>query len=320
MKFSKNLGWLKESDEDDNLLADDELDTVEEEMNEGLYVDPSNYDKHDDLVDVVDKAGNPQKMTQATYDKNKDSGEFEKKEPEKKEQKIHSIDDIDDKFLDNSLKKELKKAFTSKLTPVDFVEKYSDTSYEDSLSQMQKENRDAIFDLLFSEKDAVDTQRLINYYDLLSEDYNDKDSSEFEKKEPEEKEVKAGEKVEKEPAPKDMSSDEIQKMTQNYTKLINDSILTKEGKNAVKDSFDKTGRVYVTFKNDYGDDVRAFWRKDDDGIIRREMFNHHKPISGNDYWSRDIEDDNEYYFNDIDEFIDEMSAELEYDENMKIYV
>lgn len=126
--------------------------------------------------------------------------------------------------------------------------------------------------------------------------------------------------LDKKPAPKDMSSEKIQKMTQNYTKLINDSILTKEGKNAVKDSFDKTGRVYVTFKNDYGDDIRAFWRKDDDGIIRREMFSHHKPISGNDYWSRDIEDDNEYYFNDIDEFIDEMSAELEYDENMKIYV
>lgn len=130
----------------------------------------------------------------------------------------------------------------------------------------------------------------------------------------------AKQKVDKNPAPKDMSSEEIQKMTQNHTKLINDSILTKEGKNAVKDSFDKTGRVYVTFKNDYGDDIRAFWRKDDDGTIRREMFSHHKPISGNDYWSRDIEDDNEYYFNDIDEFIDEMSAELEYDENMKIYV
>lgn len=217
MEFNKSMDWFKESNEDDNLLADDELDMVEEEMNEGLYVDPSNYDKHNDLIDVVDKAGNSQKMTQATYDKNKDSGEFEKKEPEKKK-------------------------------------------------------------------------------------------------------VKAGKKVDKNPAPKDMSSEEIQKMTQNHTKLINDSILTKEGKNAVKDSFDKTGRVYVTLKNDYGDDIRAFWRKDDDGIIRREMFSHHKPISGNDYWSRDIEDDNEYYFNDIDEFIDEMSAELEYDENMKIYV
>lgn len=86
MKFNRSLDWLKESDEDDNLLADDELDAVEEEMNEGLYVDPSNYDKHNDLVDVVDKAGNPQKMTQATYDKNKDSGEFEKKEPEEKEE------------------------------------------------------------------------------------------------------------------------------------------------------------------------------------------------------------------------------------------
>jgi len=89
MKFNRSLDWLKESDEDDNLLADDELDAVEEEMNEGLYVDPSNYDKHNDLVDVVDKAGNPQKMTQATYDKNKDSGEFEKKEPEEKEQDVN---------------------------------------------------------------------------------------------------------------------------------------------------------------------------------------------------------------------------------------
>ena len=85
MEFNKNLDWFKESDEDDNLLADDELDMVEEEMNEGLYVDPSNYDKHNDLVDVVDKAGNPQKMTQATYDKNKDSGEFEKKQEEPKD-------------------------------------------------------------------------------------------------------------------------------------------------------------------------------------------------------------------------------------------
>lgn len=105
MEFSKNLDWLKESDEDDNLLADDELDTVEEEMNEGLYVDPSNYDKHNDLVDVVDKAGNAQKMTQATYDKNKDSGEFEKKEPEKKEEPSDSNYDGPDKELSyNDLK------------------------------------------------------------------------------------------------------------------------------------------------------------------------------------------------------------------------
>lgn len=80
MEFNKSMDWLKESDEE-NLLADDELDMVDE----GLYVDPANYDKHNDLVDVVDKAGNPQKMTQATYDKNKDSGEFTAKEPEKKE-------------------------------------------------------------------------------------------------------------------------------------------------------------------------------------------------------------------------------------------
>lgn len=85
MEFNKSLDWLKESDED--LLGDDELDIVDEELNEGLYVDPSNYDKHNDLVDVVDKAGNPQKMTQATYDKNKGSGEFTVKEPEKKEVK-----------------------------------------------------------------------------------------------------------------------------------------------------------------------------------------------------------------------------------------
>lgn len=83
MKFNKSLDWLKESDEDE--IFGDELDLVDEEMNEGLYVDPSNYDKHDDLVDVVDKAGNAQKMTQATYDKNKDSGEFKKKQEQPKD-------------------------------------------------------------------------------------------------------------------------------------------------------------------------------------------------------------------------------------------
>lgn len=84
MEFNKSMDWLKESDEE-NLLADDDLDMVDE----GLYVDPANYDKHDDLVDVVDKAGNPQKMTQATYDKNKGSGEFTVKEPEKNTQKFN---------------------------------------------------------------------------------------------------------------------------------------------------------------------------------------------------------------------------------------
>lgn len=78
------MDWLKESDEE-HLLADDELDMVDEELNEGLYVNPANYSKHNDLIDVVDKAGNPQKMTKATYDKNKGSGEFTAKEPEKKE-------------------------------------------------------------------------------------------------------------------------------------------------------------------------------------------------------------------------------------------
>lgn len=105
MKFNKSLDWLKESDEDDNLLEDDSLDIVDEEVNEGLYVDPANYDKHSDLVDVVDKAGNAQKMTQDTYNKNKGSGEFEKKEPEElkekeqdkevdKEQSVNSFEDI----------------------------------------------------------------------------------------------------------------------------------------------------------------------------------------------------------------------------------
>ena len=61
---------------------DFDIDTDEVDF---YNVEPSNYDKHDDLVDVVDKAGNPQKMTQATYDANKGSGEF--KDVEKKEVK-----------------------------------------------------------------------------------------------------------------------------------------------------------------------------------------------------------------------------------------
>ena len=65
---------LAEETEDDfsDLLTEDELDTVKE----GLYVDPANYGNYDDLVDVVDKDGNPQKMTSHTYNANKNSGEF----------------------------------------------------------------------------------------------------------------------------------------------------------------------------------------------------------------------------------------------------
>lgn len=95
MKFENKGKWIKESagsdliddeeltfaeepDEFDGLFGD-ELDSIEE----GLYVDPANYGNYDDLVDVVDKDGNPQKMTQHTYDANKGSGEFTDAEPKK---------------------------------------------------------------------------------------------------------------------------------------------------------------------------------------------------------------------------------------------
>lgn len=93
MKFNKDLSWLKESEENEDLLSNDELDLVDE----GLYVDPANYGNYDDLVDVVDKEGNPQKMTQHTYDANKNSGEF-KDAPKKEEPK----DDNEPEKSDNS--------------------------------------------------------------------------------------------------------------------------------------------------------------------------------------------------------------------------
>lgn len=43
MKFNKSLDWLKESNEDDNLLEDDSLDIVDEELNEAQYVDSAEY-------------------------------------------------------------------------------------------------------------------------------------------------------------------------------------------------------------------------------------------------------------------------------------
>lgn len=97
MQFNKNLDWLKEDNQSDELLNDDELDMVEEELNEGLYVDPSNYGNYTDLVDVVDNQGNPQKMTQQTYTNNKGSKEFTVKEPENKlDKKTTSDNDFEE--------------------------------------------------------------------------------------------------------------------------------------------------------------------------------------------------------------------------------
>lgn len=77
---------FEEEQLDEDSLGEDSLDEPDEELTESLYVDPANYSKHNDLIDVVDKAGNPQKMTKATYDKNKGSGEFTVKEqPKEKE-------------------------------------------------------------------------------------------------------------------------------------------------------------------------------------------------------------------------------------------
>lgn len=89
-EFDKSLNWLKESNETD-LLEDDELDMIDE----GLYVDPDNYGNYDDLVDVIDRNGNPQKMTQNTYNANKDSGDF-KDAPKKDDstQKAFEISDL----------------------------------------------------------------------------------------------------------------------------------------------------------------------------------------------------------------------------------
>lgn len=91
--FENKGKWLKEAidDDDDSIFGDDALD----EIDEGLYVDPDNYGNYDDLVDVVDKDGNPQKMTRHTYDANKDSGEF-KDAPKKDDstQKAFEISDL----------------------------------------------------------------------------------------------------------------------------------------------------------------------------------------------------------------------------------
>ena len=118
MESNKNLNWLKESDDTD-LLEDDELDIIDE----GLYVDPGNYGNYDDLVDVVDSNGNPQKMTQRIYDANKDSGEFKKKEPEKpstadRAQSSSSTSELVDKYqklYDAEDDEDLKAAYKAKL-------------------------------------------------------------------------------------------------------------------------------------------------------------------------------------------------------------
>lgn len=97
MSLNRNLDWLKESD-NINLLEDDELDSIDE----GLYVDSSNYGNYDDLVDVVDKEGNPQKTTQHTYNANKDSGEFTKKEPESQDDSSSQAFEVHNKKETNS--------------------------------------------------------------------------------------------------------------------------------------------------------------------------------------------------------------------------
>lgn len=98
----EELAFAEESDEFNDLFGD-ELDSIEE----GLYVDPANYGNYNDLVDVVDKDGNPQKMTQHTYDANKGSDEFTDAKP-KEEPKSVEGDDLKS-FADNYGNNEAKK-------------------------------------------------------------------------------------------------------------------------------------------------------------------------------------------------------------------
>lgn len=179
MKFNKSMDWLKESNED--LLADDELDMVDE----GLYVDPANYGKHNDLIDVVDKAGNPQKMTQATYDKNKDSGEFTVKEPEEKEEEnfktVEDIAGIKEDELNEWLEDNIDFSVDSEFNAEQIAEKIP------ALKSHEKELADAIDK--YSDDYTVEMPFTYAIQTTLSKIRNGKTS------EPEKKEVKAGKKA-----------------------------------------------------------------------------------------------------------------------------